>query len=184
MVTKSAVMKMLVTPAIPSRPAAIVSSGSDPATNVAGPPTASPTENLAALGFGVGATSPHSASRLIRCLHRSEWMSGARSPTWWSWMARCCAGAKRRRARPQESGVIEAVESVGGSSAGMFLHGTTVGTNALLEGRGAKVALVTSAGFEDLIEIVNPSGPTFPLRHPSRPPSTVGGASDALRAWR
>lgn len=33
------------------------------------------------------------------------------------------------------------------------IHGTTVGTNSLLERRGARVALVTTAGFEDLIEI-------------------------------
>jgi N-methylhydantoinase A len=33
------------------------------------------------------------------------------------------------------------------------VHGTTVGTNALLERRGARVALVTTAGFEDVIEI-------------------------------
>jgi len=32
-------------------------------------------------------------------------------------------------------------------------HGSTVATNALLERRGAKTALVTTAGFEDLIEI-------------------------------
>lgn len=31
--------------------------------------------------------------------------------------------------------------------------GTTVGTNALLEGRGARVALVTTEGFADLIEL-------------------------------
>src|SRR5208282_3397653 len=34
-----------------------------------------------------------------------------------------------------------------------IVHGTTVGTNTLLERRGARVALVTTAGFEDLIEI-------------------------------
>lgn len=56
MVTKSAVMKMLVTPGMARRPAASGSLGLDPATNVAGPPTGSPTENLAAFGFGVGAT--------------------------------------------------------------------------------------------------------------------------------
>ncbi|MDT7604382.1 MAG: N-methylhydantoinase, partial [Acidobacteriota bacterium] len=33
------------------------------------------------------------------------------------------------------------------------VHGTTVGTNALLERRGARVALVATAGFEDVIEI-------------------------------
>ncbi len=35
----------------------------------------------------------------------------------------------------------------------LLLHGTTVGTNALLERKGARVALVTTVGFEDAIEI-------------------------------
>lgn len=35
----------------------------------------------------------------------------------------------------------------------MLLHGTTVGTNALLQRKGARVALITTAGFEDVIEI-------------------------------
>ncbi len=34
-----------------------------------------------------------------------------------------------------------------------LICGTTVGTNALLERRGARVALVTTAGFEDVLEI-------------------------------
>src|ERR1700726_559634 len=34
-----------------------------------------------------------------------------------------------------------------------LLHGTTVGTNALLQRKGARVALLTTAGFEDVIEI-------------------------------
>jgi N-methylhydantoinase A len=34
-----------------------------------------------------------------------------------------------------------------------IIHGTTIGTNSLLERRGARVALITTAGFEDLIEI-------------------------------
>ena len=33
------------------------------------------------------------------------------------------------------------------------IHGTTVGTNGLLERRGGRVALVTTKGFEDLLEI-------------------------------
>jgi N-methylhydantoinase A len=41
-----------------------------------------------------------------------------------------------------------------GASTGLdLIHGTTVGTNTLLERRGARVALVTTAGFEDLLEI-------------------------------
>jgi N-methylhydantoinase A len=35
----------------------------------------------------------------------------------------------------------------------VLLHGSTVATNALLERRGARVALITNAGFEDVIEI-------------------------------
>src|SRR5262249_51625093 len=34
-----------------------------------------------------------------------------------------------------------------------FAHGMTVGTNALLEERGARTALVATAGFSDLLEI-------------------------------
>lgn len=33
------------------------------------------------------------------------------------------------------------------------IHGTTVGTNALLQRRGARTALITTAGFEDVLEI-------------------------------
>src|SRR5689334_21489623 len=33
------------------------------------------------------------------------------------------------------------------------VHGSTVATNALLERKGAKTAFVTTAGFEDLLEI-------------------------------
>ena len=35
----------------------------------------------------------------------------------------------------------------------VLLHGTTVGTNTLLQRKGARVAFVTTAGFEDSIEI-------------------------------
>ena len=34
-----------------------------------------------------------------------------------------------------------------------IMHGTTVATNALLEGKGARVALVTTRGFRDVLEI-------------------------------
>jgi len=39
------------------------------------------------------------------------------------------------------------------SAALTLLHGTTVGTNALLQRKGARVALITTSGFEDVIEI-------------------------------
>jgi N-methylhydantoinase A len=34
-----------------------------------------------------------------------------------------------------------------------FLHGTTVGLNALLERRGSRLALITTAGFRDVLEL-------------------------------
>jgi len=40
-----------------------------------------------------------------------------------------------------------------------FIHGTTVATNALLEGKGAPVALMTTEGFEDVILIGRQSRP-------------------------
>jgi N-methylhydantoinase A len=43
----------------------------------------------------------------------------------------------------------------------VLLHGTTVGTNALLERRGARTALVTTAGFEDAIEIGRQARPSL-----------------------
>src|SRR3954453_4162393 len=36
---------------------------------------------------------------------------------------------------------------------GRLVHGTTIGTNAILERRGAKTALLVTQGFRDLLEI-------------------------------
>lgn len=48
--------------------------------------------------------------------------------------------------------ICEALEKIGSGEL-IVLHGTTVGTNTLLERKGARTALVTTAGFEDAIEI-------------------------------
>ena len=34
-----------------------------------------------------------------------------------------------------------------------LIHGTTIGTNAIVEGKGAKIGLITTKGFEDVLEI-------------------------------
>src|SRR5262245_38645132 len=48
----------------------------------------------------------------------------------------------------------EALSSNSASAAAVeIVHGTTVATNALLERKGARTALVTTAGFEDVLEI-------------------------------
>ncbi len=39
------------------------------------------------------------------------------------------------------------------SDIAQIMHGTTVATNALLEGKGARVALITTEGFRDVLEI-------------------------------
>jgi N-methylhydantoinase A len=44
-------------------------------------------------------------------------------------------------------------EGIAPSEIGRLGHGTTVATNALIQRRGAAVALVTTAGFRDLLEI-------------------------------
>lgn len=49
--------------------------------------------------------------------------------------------------------IEQALEKIGVRGAVVLLHGTTVGTNTLLQRKGARVALVTTAGFEDVIEI-------------------------------
>ena len=52
--------------------------------------------------------------------------------------------------------ILEGVRQLAGKQPQALLeiiHGTTLGTNSLLERRGARVALITTAGFEDLIEI-------------------------------
>jgi len=43
--------------------------------------------------------------------------------------------------------IVEALEKIGLRTSTVLLHGTTVGTNTLLQRKGARVALVTTAGF-------------------------------------
>jgi N-methylhydantoinase A len=52
--------------------------------------------------------------------------------------------------------ILEGVRRIladAGESASEIVHGTTVATNALLERKGARTALITTEGFEDVIEI-------------------------------
>jgi N-methylhydantoinase A len=65
----------------------------------------------------------------------------------------------------QSEGVIAAVEAVleradrPADLVREFSHGMTVATNALLEGRGARAALVATEGFTDLIELARQNRP-------------------------
>ena len=54
---------------------------------------------------------------------------------------------------PQDpsQGLLRSLEALGTEAVEVLVHGTTVATNALLERRGARVVLITTAGFEDLL---------------------------------
>jgi len=64
--------------------------------------------------------------------------------------------------RPGDS-VLEAVAAAatGSGEVPEVRHGTTVGTNAMLERNGARVAYVTTAGFEDVIAIGRQARPSL-----------------------
>ena len=60
--------------------------------------------------------------------------------------------------------VAEGLDRLGGEDdrrPEVLAHGTTVATNALLERRGARVALVTTEGFADVIEIARQDRPSL-----------------------
>ncbi|HIE51132.1 MAG TPA: hydantoinase/oxoprolinase family protein [Armatimonadetes bacterium] len=50
---------------------------------------------------------------------------------------------------------------VGLEDIALLSHATTVGTNALLEGKGARTALLTTEGFRDLLEIARQQRPSL-----------------------
>ena len=53
------------------------------------------------------------------------------------------------------------LEAVDAADVAAFAHGMTVATNALLERRGARTALVTTEGFRDLIELARQDRPAL-----------------------
>jgi N-methylhydantoinase A/oxoprolinase/acetone carboxylase beta subunit len=80
-------------------------------------------------------------------------------------------------ADPSE-GVREGLGALGAGRPALLAHGTTVATNALLERRGARVALVATRGFADIIEIARQDRPSLYDGTVDRPPPLVP------RAWR
>src|SRR6185369_4212890 len=49
--------------------------------------------------------------------------------------------------------ILAGLEKAAGTARVDVVHGSTVATNALLERKGARTAFITTAGFEDLLEI-------------------------------
>jgi N-methylhydantoinase A len=77
----------------------------------------------------------------------------------------------------QEEAVVAAARAVGANDVKRFTHGTTVATNALLERKGARTALVATEGFEHVLHLrrqtrahlyrlcVDHAEPLVPLEH-------------------
>ncbi len=77
----------------------------------------------------------------------------------------------------QSDAVAEGVRRLsGGSTVRAVVHGTTVATNALLERRGARTALLTDKGFEDVIEIGRQDRPSLYDPFADRPVALVARA--------
>src|SRR5258708_7992440 len=59
----------------------------------------------------------------------------------------------RDNPRSPASLILAGLQQAAGSRKADVVHGSTVATNALLERKGVRTALITTAGFEDVIHI-------------------------------
>jgi len=74
---------------------------------------------------------------------------------------RFCLQARRHVGRLQSAfypsnpaeAVLNGLNDLAHGKKKQIIHGSTVATNAILERNGAKTALITNKGFEDIIEI-------------------------------
>ena len=68
---------------------------------------------------------------------------------------------------------LTALEPAAGRAAALA-HGTTIVTNAIVEGRGARVGLITTRGFRDVLEIARMSRThLYDLHAPAKPEPVV-----------
>jgi N-methylhydantoinase A len=77
--------------------------------------------------------------------------------------------------KDQSVGAMNALSASGVDVASLsaLAHGMTVATNALLERRGARTALVTTEGFRDVLEIARQNRPSLYDLTQDRPPALV-----------
>src|SRR5438874_8154438 len=61
------------------------------------------------------------------------------------------------------AGVVDALQAAGVDPGDLtaLLHGTTIATNAVIERRGARCALLTTKGFRDVLELGRRDRPTM-----------------------
>jgi N-methylhydantoinase A len=70
-------------------------------------------------------------------------------------------------------GVLDVVELLGADMGRVerFVHGVTIGTNAILEGKGAQVWMLVTRGFRDVLEIARTNRPVlYDIRTQKTPP--------------
>ena len=85
--------------------------------------------------------------------------------------------------------VLDVLERLGVDLAEVqrFIHGITIGTNAVLEGRGAEVWMLTTAGFRDVLEIARTNRTVlYDITALKPPPLVPRGRTleiDERRAW-
>src|SRR5580700_4937524 len=65
--------------------------------------------------------------------------------------------------------MLEERYGVESAKVGAFVHGTTIGINTVIQRKGARLALVTTAGFEDVIELARLRMPDMYSLFCSRP---------------
>ena len=68
---------------------------------------------------------------------------------------------------------VAIIEGLDGGTAGRYVHGSTVATNALLERHGPRVVLVTTEGFRDTLTIRRQTRPELYALEPRRAPHVV-----------
>jgi len=83
--------------------------------------------------------------------------------------------------------ILEGISHLSGGDASDIVHGSTVATNAVLERKGARVALVATAGFEDVIRIGRQTRSELynfqvPLPRPLVEPDLTFGLSERIDA--
>ncbi len=83
--------------------------------------------------------------------------------------------------------VLDGIKALLGADAdrASVIHGSTVATNALLEGKGGRAAFVTTEGFEDTLHIARQNRPQLyalaPARHePPIPPERCFGVAERV----
>src|SRR5689334_17620571 len=83
--------------------------------------------------------------------------------------------------------IPEGVAALAGTDAPQVAHGSTVATNAVLERKGARIAVLTTSGFEDVLRIGRQTRPELynifvPLPRPLVDPALTFGVTERLDA--